>query len=420
MKVKYLFTAALILSICGNCQAQSLLERAKNAAGKKIENAINNKSGNDQNAQQNSSSQNYDTQVNGGDDDYAARLIPEDEETTFNYTLIKYFENGNTTTKNFKTYAEAIAAMPALPTAKDMTSESTLAAYRTQLINYQVAVENMRLAYMDAIARLSTMGAKASRGATAPSEAQMAQRQAVSAAFSKLSKEELAKIEKMSDDEAMAYMQKNHPEVMTALTQSATAGPSGTPALNINEEKADAYDELHDKLMDVQDKANESMYTDMFNNELQTDFAKLRKEILDSWTTSAEYAKVNQMEAELKNKVNEYTKSSNGRGQEYPPFWTAERKKQNEVIDQWNAKQAEKWLAKIADWQKKYKALAEEIATLDANLEQVRNGDEEDFMYLQTKMISATLNDKVIRYTNLSGGVFCFPQIQHVQEKPVQ
>ena len=405
-------------------EAQSLLDRAKNAAGKavekKMENAISSKLGVKTSNSQTDGTANTDgTYASAPDEDYAARLVPEANESAFNYSLVENLSGGSTATLTFKTYAEAIAAMPALPDAGELVSESASAAYRGRLENYQGAVENMRLAYLDAVGRISAMGLKASGATTAPTEAQLAQRQAINEALSKLSKEEIEKMEKMDEEEVLEYMQKNHPDIFAALAKG-TGSAAGDTGLKINEAKADAYDTIFTRLSDIQEKASSNMFSEMFNNPLQNDFARLRKEILTSWKTSAEYAQVNRMEAELVRKVNEYNKDNHSKFQDYPPFWSAERKKQNEVIDQWNRKQTEKWLKKIAEWQAKYKAEAEEIAELDARLDQIRGKDEEDFMYLQAKTAAALLSEKVIRYINLSGGVFCVPQILHVQEQPAQ
>lgn len=412
-------------------QSQNYLKQlgnsAKNAAGKAVEkkmgNAISNKLGINKSTPQNNGSQtdgtaNADgTYASAPDEGYAARLVPEESESAFNYMLVENLSGGSMTTLTFKTYAEAIAAMPAIPDASELVTESSRAAYRAKLENYQGAVENMRLAYLDAVGRISAMGMKASGTATASTEAQLAQRQAINEALMKLSKEELDKLEKMDEDEILEYLQKNHPDILAALAKG-TGSASGDTGLKINEAKADAYDTVLTRLMDFQEEVSAHMFSNMFNDPMQNDFARLRKEILASWKTSAEYAQINRMEAELVRKMNEYDKDNRGKSQDYPSFWSAERRKQNEVIDQWNRKQTEKWLNKIAEWQQKYKAEAEKLTALDSRLEEIRGNDEEDFMYLKAKMTSAMLNDKVTRYVNLSGGVFCVPQILHVQEQP--
>lgn len=427
-KIFFLIIDVLCLCIL-RAHSQNYLKQlgnaAKNAAEKtmekKMENAISNKLGINKNTPQNNNqttgTDNTENTYAGTEEaDYAAQLVPEENEAAFNYSLVEHSNDGNTANDSFKTYAEAIAAMPALPAANDLVSESARAAYRTQLVKYQKTVENMRLVYLDAIGRLSAMGHQASVTTAAPTEAQLAQRQAINEALMKLSKEEL---EKMDEDEVLEYMQKNHPDILAALTKG-TGTATGNTGLKINEAKADAYDSILTRLSDIQEKASAHLFSDMFNNELQNDFAELRKEILNSWKTSPEYAKVNQMEDELVRKVNDFNKNNYGKFQDYPPYWSAERKKQNEVIDQWNIRQTEKWLKKIAEWQAKYKAEAEEIAELDSRLDKIRGNDEEDFLYLQAKMTAATLNERVTRYVNLSGGVFCAPQIQHVPEQPVQ
>lgn len=426
MKKIFAIAAALVMT-APVAEAQNLLDRAKNAAGKaiekKMENAISNKLGINKNTPQNNNqtdetANTYGTYSSAEKVDYAARLLPEEDETIFNYSLVRFMDDNNTTSKSFKTYAEAIAAMPALPDAKIIATASALAAYRTQLTEYQGAVSNMWATYMDAVGRMNTVGIKATGKTAAPSEAQLARRQEINDALSKLSKEEVDKMEKMDEDEVYAYMQKNHPDIL-ALLAKGTGPTTEHSGLNIDEAKVEAYDSILNQLSDMQDEANAHIYTNLLNNELQKDFSKLRKEILDSWKTSEEYAEINRMEAELELKVEDFNKNSYDKFRNYPPYWSAERKKQNAIINQWNLKQNEKWLKKIAEWQAKYKVDAEKIAALDARLEQIRNGGEEDFLYLNAKSTAAMLSEKVIRYVNLSGGIFCAPQIRHVAEEPM-
>lgn len=119
-------------------------------------------------------------------------------------------------------------------------------------------------------------------------------------------------------------------------------------------------------------------------NELEDLYAQ----IIDGWPVSAECKRAFQTEESIAERLDSWDCCKNAKdGQTicYPAWWIEGRKSENALIDAYNRKQAEKWLAEVKAYDAQMTAMMNRLIELDNQLEQIRNGGEITAAYAAAK-----------------------------------
>lgn len=456
MKSKKMIFALAAVMLLGtvNAQAQGLLGKLKNKAEKAIESKVGgaieskvsetvddllSKDSKDKKATSKGTARNDGTYESAPENFYVTNLIDADEEWTPQIGIDD--KEGQNSTLSFATYSAALEAMPALPNASDICTDEGKEIYAKKVQDYAIAVAAMQTEYIMATARFSEVSAGTVEEVDAALNSnEMTAAMEVAEEWFKLPEAEQKKIEEMAkkDEEAAnEYCKKKHPALykkMMALpkeqkTSKATDGM-------IDEEKSSKYEDIDKKLSDIQLRnieattayAAESMKAmakaaltgkqlTMGSSPMETELITVHKQIAQAWATSDEAAKVLKMEQELNDKTVTWMKSAKkGWNDELPDFWHDGRRAQNEIIDKYNAAQAEKWLQCISKSMEAQQADVTEIVRLDSELEELRGNAEGDMFYWKAKMTSGMLNSTVANYLLLHRVANSMPLVRHVPE----
>ena len=118
----------------------------------------------------------------------------------------------------------------------------------------------------------------------------------------------------------------------------------------------------------------------------------LSKRIASSWAKSDECKMVNKLEREQGLKG---------------------RDKQNEIIDKWNSKQLDIWVAKIARFADAEYADAQKVADLDAELEAMSAADKKTANWASAKIQAVNLANLIISTMSIPTKVFECPLVSH-------
>lgn len=125
----------------------------------------------------------------------------------------------------------------------------------------------------------------------------------------------------------------------------------------------------------------------------------LSKRIASSWAKSDECKAVNKLEREQGFKS---------------------REKQNEIIDKWNSKQLDIWVAKIAKFVDAEYADALKVAELDAELEAMSAADKKTANWATAKVQAVNLANLIITTMSIPARVFDCPLVSHANTEPVE
>lgn len=284
----------------------------------------------------------------------------------------------------FTTYADALKAWPGLPTAAQLQDEAAMRKFRIDLEAFNMGMEKMMMERTMKQSEVG-MGLQGAQGTTLSAEARAYSEKMMAAimALPAAEREKIAQFEDKDADAMLAYMKANHPDIYKIMMSAPTELKNMQQP---SESRMDAYSEIIEKLEPFIGKLTESLngITNFSLSSLMTGdpmdalpgpqaaLHKVRKEIVEDWLKSAECAKVKAMEEDLTKRVSEYDAShqQDGKFYSYPPFWSGERAKQNEVIDAYNAKVAERWIAAVGklvdENMPDFKLLAEQDARLQA------------------------------------------------------
>ena len=102
---------------------------------------------------------------------------------------------------------------------------------------------------------------------------------------------------------------------------------------------------------------------------------------------------------------------------DFPAWWTAERKKENALIDQWNNRESARWLSEFNGEYEQLKAAFDKAARLEAENEQLgQQGDTENLIYLTNKQQLLTLHQQLLHLVAPYRSALLFPCIEHQEE----
>ena len=177
------------------------------------------------------------------------------------------------------------------------------------------------------------------------------------------------------------------PEAKTAYARrGASAYYLG--ALNFRSTLLEKQQELNSKTLELGKMLNDASFAahsvGLPTNKLEDLFAQ----IIDGWHTSAECKRAIQIEDPLAERLENWECCKNAKeGQTicYPGWWIEGRKSENALIDAYNRKQAEKWLAEVKAYDAQLSAMMKRLIELDNQLEQIRNGGEITAAYAMAK-----------------------------------
>ena len=101
----------------------------------------------------------------------------------------------------------------------------------------------------------------------------------------------------------------------------------------------------------------------------------------------------------------------------YPDWYTAERKKENALIDQWNKRWATQWLKIAQEGDQKMRTIYAHVGELETENEQLgKQGDPESYHYLLNKKLISGLFGYALQVYMPVNDAISFPSIEHVTD----
>jgi len=238
-----------------------------------------------------------------------------------------------------------------------------------------------------------------------------------------VSKQEYLKIIGMAqknEKQAEAYLKSNHPDLYNRLY--AVNSPYGNENVHPDDPRTPAFDRISDELQKAQEDLTEALNA-YGNNIVYTggvsEYSKLFQQMETEWNNSPEAKQIEAIEAALQKRIDAWYLTLNNVKDDipYPDWYTAERRKENVLIDQWNKRWAAQWLKIAQEGDKKLRPIYAHIAELDAENEQLgKQGDTEVFHYLMNKKLACSLFGYVLSVYSPVNDAISFPSIEHVTE----
>ena len=233
---------------------------------------------------------------------------------------------------------------------------------------------------------------------------------------------------------AEAFLQQKYPDLYNKLSKYA---PKAEDMMD-TDPKGDAYGQLAEQLMDLGEEVRTWKDSQMDMGQHVQNVANVNADAgygfslpgLPSnklerlynqgftWDASSECAKVIQMEDALVKRLENWMVNLNTNAEEvpYPQWWVDERKKENAIIDAWNKKQAELWIASFAEYDAKMKAFAQRLVQLDNQLEQTRGNGEKTLNYYMAKQQVYMVQMYFIDFYRACSNALYFPHVEHLEE----
>ena len=237
-----------------------------------------------------------------------------------------------------------------------------------------------------------------------------------------VSKQEYLKIIGMAQSNPKAceaYIQSNHPDLYKRLY--AANAQYGDSNVRPDDPRTPAFDRISDELMKAQEDLTEAINAYGNNviysggvSEYDKLFDKMRKE----WDNSPEAKQIEAIQEALTKRLDAWIATlKNINDVPYPDWYTAERRKENALIDQWNKRWAAQWLKIAQEGDKKLRPIYAHIAELDAENEQLgKQGDSEDLHYLANKKLVTSLFGYALQVYMPVNDAISFPSIEHVTD----
>jgi|GEM_PF-3776853 len=232
-----------------------------------------------------------------------------------------------------------------------------------------------------------------------------------------VSKQEYLTIMSMAqknEKQAIAYIQTNHPELYSRLYN--TNASYGNQNVIADDSRDTRFGQIGEELAELQ-----MQLSDVYAQYDESKYSELREQLKEEWPKSSEASQIEANEAALAKRIDQWVSTLDGRSDvAYPSWFTAERKKQNALVDQWNRKAAQRWLNLASKDEKQMRNIFERIAVLEAENEQLsKQGDAQNSIYLQNKHRINTLLANVQYFMRPYNDAFKFPCVEHVQETAV-
>ena len=235
-----------------------------------------------------------------------------------------------------------------------------------------------------------------------------------------VSKQEYIKIINMAqknEKQAASYLQSNHPELYQRLY--AANSPYGNENVHPDDPRDAQFERIGDQLSELQDQLNEALgvYSGGGTSEYRN-IGDLRDQMEADWKTCSEAKQIDAIEEALEKRVEAWYPTIVGKGDvQYPAWWTAERKKINGIIDQWNRRWADKWIKTTRNGDDKIRPLMKRAAELEKENENLgKQGDQENFKYLMNKKLLCAVFAYLPQVIQPLNDALVFPCLEHVEE----
>lgn len=363
-----------------------------------------------------------------------------------------------------QTLSQAVQALPALPTVEQLvTPEAKEQALRSTYQPLHMALEQLMMRNLKEAAdidkRIQTAGnkqQKSNQNAMAqyqsnvnaglmPSQEEMMQMMmsgeinpswpedkimdAMAGKFAAkwgVSKQEyltIISLAQKNEKQAASYLQSNHPDLYNRLyAANASYGNSNVQA---DDPRGARFGQIGEELRDLQLQLNNAFQTYGGNMSYAamhggaTAYDQQLKQMNQQWESSAEAKQIEAIETALEQRVDAWLKGIQQTDGEipYPAWWTAERKKENALIEQWNRRMAAPWLQIAQNGEKNLRPILNRIAALETENEQLGNqGDKENMLYLMNKKTIITIFNYLIQYNEIYYDALSYPCIERVAE----
>ena len=235
-----------------------------------------------------------------------------------------------------------------------------------------------------------------------------------------VSKEEYIKIINMAqknEKQAEAYLKSNHPDLYNRLY--AVNAPYGNENVHADDPRDGQFDRIGGELSDLQNQLNEvlGVYSGTGAADAQK-FAALRDMMEADWKTCSEAKQIDALAQALEKRVDAWYSTIAGKGDvAYPDWWTAECKKMNALVDQWNKRWGAQWIKIAQDGDAKLRPIMKRAAELEAENESLgKQGAQDNFKYLMNKKLLCAVFAYLPQVVQPLGDAFNFPCLEHVEE----
>lgn len=235
-----------------------------------------------------------------------------------------------------------------------------------------------------------------------------------------VSKQEYLKIINMAqknEKQAEAYLKSNHPDLYNRLY--AVNSPYGNENVHADDPREPQWDRIGDELSGLQDQLNEVLGVYAGTNAMRNQkYVELRAQMEADWKTCSEAKQIDAIAAALEKRLDAWYATVKERGDvPYPDWWTAERKKINALVDQWNKRWAAQWLKTAQEADAQLRPIMKRAAELETENEKLaRQGDQENFKYLMNKKLLCAVFAYLPQIIQPLNDAFDFPCLEHVEE----
>ncbi|MBP5566706.1 MAG: hypothetical protein J6X57_04365 [Bacteroidales bacterium] len=394
--------AAFVL-VSGAAYAQGSLlrgigEKAKQAAGQQLKKNIGGALGlgGGDNTQSQSNTETYSSVSMT----YAQELLDPDQQNDF------YPTEEKASTYKFATYQDAINARLALPKQGSLNSIKDYEAYAAKVADMREATLEMIRQYSLRQSELNNQSMNGPSSYTSQGAGQINMTpDEVFKAISDAGLNPTTATETQIQDAVAAYVAKKQgisKEQAVKLMAESAAAQKDQPKSRIQEiqdELSAIFESRAMSAVNAAQTAITSLSTALLGGKTAVDETNLsgalfalRKKIIAAWPKSEECKTVNQLER------------SQG---------VKSRDKQDEIIDKWNSKQLDQWIAKITQFENAEAETAKKVAALDAELEGMSATDKKTSEWASAKTSVITLNGIILSYMEMPAQVFDCPLVSH-------
>lgn len=430
--VSICITVLLALSFTTESGAQNIMgrlaDRARNAIGKKIENAVNNAVGktedNDKVAddgkavERNKPAEIIKPAENDGDLDGIKEFV--DRLADINYRKDVCYNNNlaaEEAVRNLEVDAltDVISLIPAFPSANQIINLDP--SFNVALHKFSSAANAVAAGYTMLSANVIA-DPKYSKGTVSASRRAEMNAGAMQI-FTAMQKYGIDP-EKATDEEMEAFMKK----AVADGDIQIQPGKGQAFDMNYTDEQENEIDKVSDKVSALVEAAqNLSMENGFWasTSPFRTTLNAIYDDALSTWTISEAYKKVYDIEKDIDKRAWDYIRSlpeSNDIGEEivFPPFWVQGRKQENVIIREYNMTYLKQWSDKLQSCLEKPIALFKETEAVDAEIEKTFP-DKTDLIYANLKgQIGAAIGHISMAINTIMGYAYSAPVIDSVEE----
>ena len=403
MKKTVLIAVLILLGTCAFAQGgllKGLGDKAKNAVGSQLGKAVSGSLGLGGNGSQESNA--------SGEDyppvalTYAQDLL--DPEANENYLPLEDPSDAPV----YNSYLDALNARIALPASGSLNSAEALRAYGEKVARVRKATVDMctRYALKQSDLTKQTMNGPSAGSSSGAENASNISAAEIMKAISDAGLNPATASEDQIRDVVAGYVAgKTGMSKEQAIEMMAKGAPEGAGENRMNQIEKELYAIYDARVMSSLNSAQNALaglqaallggQTAADETTLDGALQALRTKILAAWPASEECKSVNKLEREQGPKS---------------------RPRQDEIIDKWNARQLDLWVAKISMFQEAEAADALKAAQLDAELDAMPESDKKTSDWASAKMKAVMLNGLILSCMEMPAKVFDCPLVHHAPE----